>query len=196
MVDLQADFTEAENGSLAVTGADEAYLADVRNAMETYAKQGYPLYATQDWHPENHISFASNHAGVDPFTTIEINGRIQFMWPPHCVQNTPGADLLIPTDPLRAVVKKGSDPQYDSYSGFTDDGGVDTGLESILRQDGITDLIIFGLAADVCVKYTVLDARKAGFLVTVRRDLCRGVDPGDTESAVTEMSAAGAKISP
>jgi nicotinamidase/pyrazinamidase len=194
MVDLQGDFTETKQGSLAVAGADQAYLDKVASATEQYSDMGLPIYATQDWHPENHCSFAMNHEGAELFSLIKIEGRDQVMWPAHCVQGQDGAALLLPENTFTAVVRKGSDPRYDSYSGFADDGGARTGLEKILKKDGIKDLIIYGLATDFCVKFTVLDAIKAGFQVTLRLDLCRGVAPETTQSAIDEMRRAGAKI--
>ncbi len=195
LVDFQADFTEDKNGTLAVAGTDAAYIDTVVRATQTLAAQGFPIYATQDWHPENHMSFATNHPGAELFSTMEIDGRSQIMWPTHCVQGTAGADLLIRRDGCRAIIQKGTDPAFDSYSGFADDGGKKTGLDNDLRTSGITDLIVYGLATDFCVKFTVIDALAAGYRVTLLRDLCRGVAPDSTQTAIEEMRVKGAMIS-
>jgi nicotinamidase/pyrazinamidase len=194
VVDLQPDFTEHHQGSLSVAGADRAYLEKVIEQTRQYKDQGLPVYATQDWHPADHVSFASNNPGTDPMSIIEIEGRGQIMWPDHCVQGESGADLLLPDELIDLVVRKGQDTNYDSYSGFADDGGATTGLEDLLKRDGVTDLIVYGLATDYCVKFTVLHAIEAGFKVTVILDLCRGVAPDTTLAAIDEMRDQGATI--
>ena len=194
VVDIQADFTQAMQGSLAVVGADQEYL----DAIETQTRQlkalGYPIYATQDFHPANHISFFSNHDNATPYDLIEIEGRQQVLWPPHCVQNTYNARILIDESLFTAIVKKGMDPAFDSYSGFFDDENKDTGLADILKTAGIKKLIIYGLAIDYCVKATAIDAKKLGFDVILIKDLCRGVAPESTKVALEEMKAAGVDI--
>ena len=116
------------------------------------------------------------------------------MWPPHCVQDTPGAMILITADGPTQTVRKGMDPQFDSYSGFADDGGHKTDLDNRLQKDGIKKLMVYGLATDYCVKATALDAIKAGYGVDLIVDLCRGVSPETTASALEEMKAKGAGI--
>ncbi|NDY73221.1 bifunctional nicotinamidase/pyrazinamidase [Desulfobacter hydrogenophilus] len=194
VVDIQADFTQAMQGSLAVGDADREYL----NAAETQTRRlkalGYPIYATQDWHPANHISFFSNHDNAKPYDVIEIEGRQQVLWPPHCVQDTANARILMDESLFTAIVKKGMDPAFDSYSGFFDDGKKETGLADILKNAGIKKLIIYGLATDYCVKATVMDAIMLGFDVTLIKDLCRGVTPESTAAALEEMKAAGVDI--
>ncbi len=194
VVDLQADFTELHHGALAVPGSDEEYLQKVIQESRRYAEQGHSLFATQDWHPPDHVSFARNHPGVREFETMEINGRSQVLWPAHCVHDSPGARLLLPPELFAAVVRKGSHPKHDSYSGFADDGGRRTDLEQLLRAAGMGRLLIYGLATDYCVKATAIDGRAAGFAVTVRLDLCRGVAPESTEEAVGAMRAAGVDL--
>lgn len=194
MVDLQADFTELKNGALAVPDTGPDYVEKVRKATEEYNKRGLLVYATQDWHPENHCSFAVNHPGASVFETVELGGRKQILWPIHCVRHTPGAEILLPGYLFTGIIQKGTDSEFDSYSGFADDGGASTGLEGILKANGIGNLIIYGLATDYCVKATVMDAIKAGFNVKLRLDLCRGVAKDTTEASIHEMMEKGAEI--
>ncbi len=195
VVDLQADFTSAHQGALAVAGADAAYLERVGEATRRLQGLGLPIYATQDWHPPGHLSFASSHPGRTVLECLELeDGRSQVLWPDHALQHSPGARLLLEPSLLTAVVQKGTHPQYDSYSGFQDDGGGKTGLEEVLRLSGVDTLVCYGLATDYCVKFTVLDALAAGFKVIVIQDLCRGVDPEGSRAAWEEMARAGADI--
>lgn len=194
VVDVQGDFTEMKHGSLAVQGTGEDYLKRVYDALQLFKNRGLALFATQDYHPENHISFFTNHRGKAVFDTIDANGKIQILWPPHCVRGTDNAELLLDNTLFDVIVKKGCDPDADSYSGFFDDGGTDTGLARILKERGLTTLLVFGLATDYCVKFTALDALKSGFTVFVIKDLCRGVAPGTTRSAIEEMQQAGIKM--
>ena len=197
VVDLQADFTSAHDGALAVAGADRAYLETVQEATRRLKGLGLSIYATQDWHPPGHVSFASSHPGRAVLESLELpDGRSQVLWPEHALQHSPGARLLLEPGLLTAVVQKGTHPDYDSYSGFQDEGGGKTGLEEVLRLSGVDTLVCYGLATDYCVKFTVLDALAAGFRVIVIQDLCRGVDPAGTEAAWKEMAAAGADLWP
>ena len=194
VVDVQADFTELKAGSLAVPGTDAQYISAVQRASERFLQQGLRIYFTQDWHPADHMSFYTNHPGTKPLQVIEIDGRPQVMWPPHCVQETPGAVILITADGPTQTVRKGMDPKFDSYSGFADDGGHKTDLDNLLQLDGIKKVIVYGLAADYCVKATALDAIAAGYRVELILDLCRGVSPETTASALEEMEAKGVAI--
>ena len=192
--DVQGDFTELKNGSLAVPGSDALYLDAVKEAVQSLLREGFPVYATQDWHPANHVSFYTNHPGMKPFDVLDLSGRSQIMWPPHCVQETPGAEILIPETWIKKIARKGMDPDYDSYSGFADDGGRETELNEALRKEHIRELIVFGLATDYCVKFTVMDALNLGYAVEVRLDLCRGIAPDTTEAAIREMKENGAVV--
>ncbi|RUA02879.1 MAG: bifunctional nicotinamidase/pyrazinamidase [Deltaproteobacteria bacterium] len=194
LVDFQEDFTEDKNGALAVAGTDAAYIDAVARATRALSGQGLPIYATQDWHPETHMSFVTNHPGAEVFTPLEIDGRSQIMWPPHCVQGTAGASIMLADDLFEQVIQKGSDARFDSYSGFADDGGKQTALEEQLANAGIKELLVYGLATDFCVKFTVLDALAAGYRVHLLLDLCRGVAPDTTEAAIEEMREKGAVI--
>ena len=190
LVDLQYDFLPG--GSLAVARGDET-LAVAQRLMSEHDI----VLATQDWHPRDHKSFAANNPGTEIGEVITVGGLPQVMWPAHCVQGTRGAELHDDLDGITQVFQKGTNPEIDSYSGFFDNGHKKaTGLEGWLREQGITDLTVLGLATDYCVKYTVLDARQLGFSVTLVAAGCRAVNlaPGDGERAIDEMRAAGAVI--
>lgn len=194
VVDIQADFTKFRNGSLAVEGTDEGYIRLVEDQTRRLKTQGFPIYATQDWHPKDHLSFYTNHPGKKPFDIIKLHGRDQVLWPPHCVQNTSGAEILIDKELFDAIVRKGMDPEYDSYSGFQDDGGKKTEMSRILKEHKINKLIIYGIATDYCVKATVLDARAEGYKVIMIKNLSRGVSPETSEKAIEEMKAKGVLV--
>jgi len=194
VVDVQGDFTQWKKGSLAVPGTDKAFVEKVRKATSTLAKAGFTLYATQDWHPSDHVSFFTNHQGKKAFDVIKLGAKEQVLWPPHCVQGTQGARVLVDNNLFLAIVKKGQDKNFDSYSGFQDDGGAKTEMERILKAKGIERLIIYGIATDYCVKATALDAASAGFKVTVVEELCRGVAPETSAKALEEMRAKGITV--
>jgi nicotinamidase/pyrazinamidase len=191
VVDLQGDFTTYKNGSLAVEGTDEAFVNKVQKVTQELRSKGYPIFGTQDWHPADHISFFSNHSGKKPFEAIQIDGRTQVLWPPHCVQGTENAKVLVDNNLFQAIVKKGKDKQFDSYSGFQDDGGAKTEMNQILQKNGIKGLIVYGIATDYCVKATAIDAVAAGYKVTVIEGLSKGVAPDTTAKALEEMKAKG-----
>jgi len=194
VVDIQGDFTTWKNGSLAVPGTDEAFVKKVEEATRGLSKAGFPVFATQDWHPANHISFYTNHPGKKPFESIKIDGRTQVLWPPHCVQGTENARILVDNSLFQAIVKKGKNPQFDSYSGFKDDGGEKTEMDSLLRKDKITKVVVYGIATDYCVKATALDALANGYNVIVVEGLCKGVAPETSAEAWKEMRGKGVKL--
>lgn len=192
LIDIQNDFMPF--GALPVAGGDE--VVAVANALAPYFEF---VVATQDWHPPDHGSLASNHANATAGDVVTLGGVEQVLWPDHCVQNSPGASFHSALDVARIdeVIRKGTDPGIDSYSGFFDNGHLrETGLRSLLESRGVTDLWLMGLATDFCVKYTALDGVTAGFDVTVVRDGVRAVDRshGDGEAALAEMNAAGCGI--
>jgi len=189
VVDVQADFTKFKNGSLAVEGTDEVYIKIVEENTKKLKVAGFPIYATQDWHPTDHVSFFTNHMERKAFDVIKIHGKDQVLWPPHCVQRTSGAEILLDNELFKATVKKGMDPQYDSYSGFQDDGGRKTKMDKILKKDKITKVVIYGIATDYCVKATVLDAVALGYKVIMIKNLSRGVAPDTSQKAIEEMKA-------
>jgi nicotinamidase/pyrazinamidase len=197
VVDVQGDFTTAHKGSLAVPNSDQTYLESVAKATDQLKKAGLPVYATQDWHPADHMSFASNHKDKKPFEAIKLDdGRTQVLWPTHCVQGTKGAEILVNPALLTKVVQKGMNSKFDSYSGFMDDAGAKTDLDKVLKAAGIKTLIVYGIATDYCVKATALDGLKDGYKVIVVQDLCRGVADETSKAAVEEMKQKGAEIWP
>lgn len=192
LVDIQNDFLPG--GALAVAEGDA--VIPVVNKLQA----AFPLVvATQDWHPANHGSFAANHPGKNPYEKIDLNGLPQTLWPVHCVQNTKGAELAagLQQDRIAKVFQKGTDPGIDSYSGFFDNGRrKSTGLGEWLKQKGVTEVFVCGLATDYCVKYTALDAVQSGFKTFLVTDACRGVNlsPDDVKNAIEEMRQAGVGI--
>ncbi|TXF91666.1 bifunctional nicotinamidase/pyrazinamidase [Neolewinella aurantiaca] len=192
LVDLQVDFMPT--GMLPVAKADT--IIPVANAlMQDYRT----IIATQDWHPGNHGSFAANHPWRKPGQVIELHGLQQVLWPIHCVQNSWGAEFVegLDTDRITKVFQKGTDPEIDSYSGFYDNGHrKSTGMAEWLREHGIDEVHVLGVATDYCVKFTVLDAISEGFSTTLLKNATYGVDlmPGDVDRAIEEMKEAGARI--
>lgn len=194
VVDIQGDFTKFKNGSLAVEGTDEAYIKAVEGNTKKLKTAGFPIYATQDWHPKDHASFFTNHPGKKAFDVIKLNNRDQVLWPPHCVQKTPGAEILLDKKLFKAVVKKGMDSQYDSYSGFQDDGGKKTEMDKMLKKDKIKKVVVYGIATDYCVRATALDAVAGGYKVIMIKNLSRGVAPDTSQKAIDEMKAKGVVV--
>jgi nicotinamidase/pyrazinamidase len=192
VVDVQNDF--CPGGALPVPEGDR--VVPVINRLLPHFDL---VVATQDWHPAEHRSFAVHHPGRRPGETIELAGLAQVLWPVHCVQGTPGAEFHPDLDRSRIaeVVRKGTDREIDSYSGFFDNGHRRaTGLERTLRDRGAKLLFVCGLATDYCVKYTALDAAALGFPTTLVSDACRGIDltPGDVDRALAEMQSAGVRV--
>lgn len=172
LVDIQNDFLP--DGALAVPHGD--HVVPVANSL---IEQFELVVATQDWHPSDHGSFASQHADAAVGDVIKLNGLSQIMWPDHCVQETSGAEfateLQLPSNVH--VFAKGTDPTIDSYSGFFDNGHRKaTGLGDFLTGRGVTRVFILGLATDYCVKFTALDAVQLGFTTYLIEDGCRGVN--------------------
>ena len=192
LVDIQNDFLPG--GALAVPDGDQV-IAPANALMPKFSL----VVATQDWHPPDHGSFASNHPGRAPGETITLGGVTQVLWPAHCVQDTRGAEFAagLARAPVTRVFVKGTDPEVDSYSGFFDNGRRRaTGLGEFLRERGATEAVVLGLATDYCVKFTALDALSLGLKTTVVADACRGVEltPGDVARALAEIQAAGGEI--
>jgi len=192
LVDLQNDFLPG--GPLAVPMGNE--VVPVANRLMS---QYDMVVATQDWHPANHCSFASQHPGHKPGDIIDLNGVSQVLWPDHCVQTTRGADFApgLNMTGVQWICHKGTDPGIDSYSGFFDNGRLkQTGLSDYLRKRGVQEVHIMGLATDYCVKFTALDARELGFQTHLIVEGVRGVElhPGDCAKAIEEMQAAGVQL--
>jgi len=193
LVDIQNDFMPT--GALPVPRGDE--VVSVANLL---IKRFAPLViATQDWHPKGHMSFASAHPGRRPGEVVETKGVAQVLWPDHCVQQTPGASFHSGLDVagISHVIRKGTDPAVDSYSGFFDnDKNSSTGLDVLLKRHRATRVILAGLATDYCVLFTALYARRLGYTVIVVRDGCRAVkvSPGDEGEAWERMKKAGCHV--
>ena len=192
VVDVQNDFLPG--GSLAVPEGDEI-VPFVNGKMKEFDL----VVATQDWHPADHGSFASRHPNKKPGEIIELNGLDQILWPDHCVQGTPGASFASPlnVEQFDHVIRKGTDPGVDSYSGFFDNGHkVDTGLNDLLKEKRVDAIYILGLAADVCVKFTAVDGASLGYDTYLYKEGTRAVElqPGDYERALQEMREAGVHV--
>lgn len=192
LVDLQYDFMPG--GALAVPEGDK--VVPLANQL---VEQFGLVVASQDWHPPDHRSFASQHPGKKPGDVIDLEGLEQHLWPDHCVQNTHGAELHQDLDQskIERVFQKGEDPSIDSYSTFFDNAHRRaTGLGDYLKGRGVTKVFLMGLATDYCVKFSALDARELGFQVSVIGDGCRGIDvkEGDVENAIRQMLAKGATL--
>lgn len=196
VVDIQPDFLPG--GALGVAEGDQI-LEPIR---ELLARDEFDLYvATQDWHPPGHISFASSHPDKKPFDLIELYDHDQVLWPDHCVQGTPGAALSteIPWDQISAVIRKGAERDVDSYSGFRNNWSKDgtrpaTGLAGYLRERGVTEVTICGLARDYCVKWSAEDAIAAGFTTTVLWELTRPVDPRSNDVVMKVLRRVGVTV--
>lgn len=192
LIDLQNDF--CPGGALAVDEGN--LLIPIANALMPKFDL---VIATQDWHPATHGSFAANHPWRRPGQVIDLNGLPQVLWPIHCVQESFGAEFVqsLNTAGIHKVFVKGTDPEIDSYSGFFDNGHRKaTGLGDYLKEMGVSELWVMGIATDYCVKFTVLDALELGFKVNLIEDACRGVNlqAGDVTQAVTDMQSKGANI--
>jgi len=192
LVDLQNDF--CSGGSLAVPEGD--VIVPLANQLQTYFDL---VVATQDWHPQDHISFASNHPGRKVGETVQIKQMTQILWPDHCVQGSKGAEFHpgFNTQKIGKFIFKGTNSAIDSYSAFFDNAHLRaTGLADYLNQENVEEVYIMGLATDYCVKYSCLDALALGFKVYVIEDACRGVELklGDIQGALAEMRAAGARV--
>lgn len=189
VVDVQNDF--CPGGALAVAEGD-AVVPVINRLLARF-----PLVvATQDWHPPGHASFASSHPGHAPLEVIELDGIEQVLWPDHCVQGTAGADFhpALERTPLRAIIRKGTDPRVDSYSAFRDNHREHpTGLASLLRELGVGHVVIVGLTTDYCAATSARDALELGFKAEIWLPATRpvGAPPGHTERTLAELRALG-----
>jgi nicotinamidase/pyrazinamidase len=192
LIDVQNDFLPG--GALAVPNGDEV-VAVANRVMQQYEL----VVATQDWHPADHLSFASQHPGRQIGETILLDGAPQILWPVHCVEHTWGAEFAPQLDRSRIehIAPKGTDRRIDSYSGFFDNARRQTtGLEPLLRSRGVDEVHLVGLATDYCVLATALDAVELGFRTVMLTEGTRGVDlqPGDCQRAIERMRKAGVHI--
>jgi nicotinamidase/pyrazinamidase len=190
LIDLQFDFLET--GALPVPEGSQV-LAPICRLAQSFEI----VVATQDWHPAGHKSFASSHPGKSPYDTLLWKGQEEVLWPDHCVQDSKGADLhpsILQLDP-KMIIQKGTDPETDSYSAFFDNHRENkTLLDAWLRENGIRNLVVAGLATDYCVKFSVLDALSLGYSVQVFTEGSRGVNvrAEDSENAFRTMWESGA----
>ncbi len=188
VIDVQNCFVPG--GTLPVTGGEQ-----VVPLINRLSRAFEHVILTQDWHTPGHISFASSHPGTKPFETIALPYGTQVLWPDHGVQGTADADLhpalRIPQAEL--VIRKGYRQHIDSYSAFYEaDGQTPTGLAGYLRERGLRQVVLVGLATDFCVAWSALDARKAGFAATVIEDATRAIDAaGSLAKAWQDMTGAG-----
>ncbi len=192
VVDIQNDFLPG--GALAVPDGDRV-IPIINRLMDHFDL----VLATQDWHPADHGSFASNHPGRKPGDVIDLNGVPQILWPIHCVQHSSGAAFSsqLRRDRIAKIFQKGTDPKIDSYSTFFDNAKLrSTGLGDYLREHEAKEVFICGLATDYCVKFSVLDSTTLGLRSHVIEDACRGVNlrPDDSQKAIEAMRAVGASI--
>ena len=191
VIDVQNDFCPC--GALAVADGD-AVVPYINALMDGFDVR----VLTQDWHPAGHSSFASAHAGKDPFGMIDMAYGPQVLWPDHCIQGSAGAAFHkdLRTDPADMIVRKGFRPEVYSYSAFFEnDQKTPTGLEGYLRTRGVSQLLMVGLATDFCVNFSAVDAAKLGFDVTVDLKGCRAIDmDGSLAAALASMADSGVVI--
>jgi nicotinamidase/pyrazinamidase len=206
VVDVQNDFMP--DGALPAQDGYEV-VTPINDLMDQFRRNGDIVVATQDWHPENHGSFAVNNDGMEPFEMGELNGMDQVMWPEHCVQGSEGAEFVdaLNSEDFQTIFRKGMNPKVDSYSAFMDNGEQvespedgdhyfrhHTGLDAFLSGLDVEEVFVVGVATDYCVKWTAMDSVDMGYETTVVTDCCRGVDPEDVQDALNEMNNHGVEI--
>jgi len=190
LVDVQNDFMPG--GSLEVPHGD--IIVPLINRLQKYFDL---VVATQDWHPQNHKSFASNNSNKKPFDEINLHGMKQILWPDHCVQGSKGAEFHpgLEINKIAAIFRKGMDTEIDSYSGFYDNSHqISTGLSGYLKEKKITELHFCGLATDICVYYTIKDAIKLGFSATLIEDASCPLSIDVFNSIKNELIKMGVRI--
>ena len=188
IIDVQSDF--CSGGKLAVADGDA-----VVPVINQLAKRFQHVALTQDWHPSNHSSFATSHPGSAPFDIVSMPYGKQTLWPDHCVQGTPGAAFhsQLETERAELVIRKGFRREINSYSAFYEnDRRTPTGLAGYLRECGLQQIFLVGLATDFCVYYSAVDARRLGFAAVLIETGCRAIDlAGSLDAAWRGMAAAG-----
>ena len=190
IVDIQNDFLPG--GSLAVPQGDEI-VPTVNKIQEKFDL----VVATQDWHPANHLSFASNHKKKKPFEVIDLFGLSQVLWPDHCIQESAGAEFSnqLSTANISAIFRKGMDRQVDSYSGFFDNGHKhSTGLSAYLSGKKVKEVYVCGLAADYCVFYTAKDAVKEGFKTFYITDATKAISEESYQLAIEQLQSVNVRF--
>lgn len=187
LIDIQNDFMPG--GSLEVANGDK--IVAIANTLQP---QFDLVLATQDWHPKDHASFASNHKGQKEFEEIDLDGLIQTLWPDHCVQGTKGAEFHsdLDTQHIEAIFRKGTNSTIDSYSAFYDNAHKkSTGLSGYLKEKGVTTLYVMGLAGDICVYYSVKDALHEGFSCVLIEDGTKALDQETFRKQKKELQEKG-----
>lgn len=191
LIDIQNDF--CPGGALAVNQGDE--VVEIANKIQEQFKI---KIITQDWHPDTHKSFASNHEGKDPLSMVEMFYGQQVLWPDHCIQGTEGSKFhaKLITDNADLIIRKGFRPEIDSYSAFFEnDQKTPTGLDGYLKSRGINKIYLCGLALDFCVYFSAIDGVKLGYNVTVIKDACRAIDLNNSlENSLNDMKSKGVKL--
>ena len=191
IVDIQNDF--CPGGALAVPDGHE-----IIEPTNKILSEFDCIVQTQDWHPQDHLSFASNHEDKEPYETMVMEYGEQVLWPDHCVQESKGAEFHpgLKTNASQVIVRKGFRKHIDSYSAFFEnDNETVTGLHGYLQERGVDELYVTGLATDFCVKWTVLDGLKLGYKVHLVEDAVRGIDiDGSVDKAMKEMKDAGVHL--
>jgi len=192
MIDIQNDF--CPGGALAVDEGDKI-VSNVNSIQEKFTVK----ILTQDWHPKNHKSFASNHKNKDPMSTTQMFYGTQVLWPDHCIQGTEGSRFhaKLITDNADLIIRKGFRPEIDSYSAFFEnDQKTPTGLDGYLKSRGLNTIYLCGLALDFCVYFSAIDGAKLGYNVTVIKDACRAIDlNGSLQNSLNDMKSKGVKLS-
>ena len=191
MIDIQNDF--CPGGALAVDEGDKI-VSNVNSIQEKFTVK----ILTQDWHPKNHKSFASNHKNKDPMSTTQMFYGTQVLWPDHCIQGTEGSRFhaKLITDNADLIIRKGFRPEIDSYSAFFEnDQKTPTGLDGYLKSRGINKIYLCGLALDFCVYFSAVDGAKLGYDVTVIKNACRAIDLNNSlENSLNDMKGKGVKL--
>jgi nicotinamidase/pyrazinamidase len=185
VVDVQPDFMPG--GALPVAGGD-AVLPVINRLQPRFPM----VVATQDWHPADHLSFSSQHAGKAPFETVTLGYGEQVLWPDHCIQGTPGAALhpALETDRIELVLRKGFRRALDSYSAFREnDRRTQTGLHGYLQERRVKRVFIAGLARGYCTDFSAEDAAELGYEVVLIEDACRGITPEATAAGTARLRA-------
>tara|TARA_B100000575_G_C23042628_1_gene600139 strand:- start:390 stop:1016 length:627 start_codon:yes stop_codon:yes gene_type:complete len=191
LIDIQNDF--CPGGALAVDQGDE--IVEISNKIQEQFKI---KIITQDWHPSTHKSFASNHEGKEPLSTVEMFYGQQVLWPNHCIQGTEGSKFhsKLITDSADLIIRKGFRPEIDSYSAFFEnDQKTPTGLDGYLKSRGVNKIYLCGLALDFCVYFSAIDGAELGYNVNVVQDACRAIDlDGSLEKSLNDMKSKGVKF--
>lgn len=191
VIDPQIDF--CPGGALAVQGGD-SIMPEINQRLDKFET----AIVTQDWHPSGHSSFASSYPGQSAFGVVEMPYGDQVLWPDHCIAGTKGAEFHpeLVVNKVDAIIRKGRNPQIDSYSAFFEnDRRTPTGLAGLLRERGCKALTMVGLATDFCVAWSAIDGANLGFAVEVDLEACRAIDlDGSLDKALSDMRAAGVTI--